>query len=150
MKTTDPETLPPADRELLQKVQDVINGKEPPILLGPEGEHIHMPASLFHVLTHATRALLSGESVQILSQREEFTTQGAANFLGCSRPHLVKLLDSGEIPFHYVGTHRRVTFKDLQDFAKVRNQERKKNLIAITQIADDEDYQEVYKVSTQR
>lgn len=144
MKTTDPETLPPADRELLQKVQEVINGKEPPILLGPEGGHIHMPASLFHILTQATRALLSGQSVQILSQGEEFTTQGAADFLGCSRPHLVKLLDSGGIPFHYVGTHRRVTFKNLQDFAKARDQDRKKALAAVTQIADDEDYEEDY------
>ena len=46
MKTTDPETQTLTDRELLQKVQEVINGKVPPILLGTEGGHIHMPASL--------------------------------------------------------------------------------------------------------
>ena len=114
------------------------------MLLGPEGGHVQMPAALFHVLTDATRALLSGQSVEIFSQGEEFTTQAAANFLGCSRPHLIKLLDANEIPFHYVGTHRRITLKDLQSFARARDQDRKKALAAVTQIADDEDYIEDY------
>lgn len=142
MNATEQETLTPTDRELLQKVQEVINGNEPPILLGPEGGHIQMPSALFHVLTQATRSLLSGQSVQIISQGEEFTTQGAADFLGCSRPHLVKLLDTGEIPFHYVGTHRRVTFQNLQDYRKKRDQERKGALSRLTQLADDDDYSE--------
>lgn len=142
MITTKPETSNPTDRELLQKVQEVINGKEPPMLLGREGGHIQMPPALFDVLTQATRALLSGQSVQILSEGEEFTTQGAADFLGCSRPHLVKLLDSGEIDFHYVGTHRRVTFQNLLEYRKKRDSERKEALAKLTQIADDKDYEE--------
>lgn len=112
------------------------------MLLGLEGGHIQMPPALFHVLTQATRALLSGQSVQILSQGEEFTSQAAANVLGCSRPYLVKLLDAGEIPFHYVGTHRRITLKDLQDYCKKRDQERKAALARLTQLANDDDYEE--------
>jgi len=144
MSQTGTDTLTPADRELLQKVQEVINGKEPPMLLGQEGGHIQMPPALFHVLTQATRALLSGQSVQILSQGEEFTTQAAANALGCSRPFLVKLLESGEIAFHFVGTHRRVTLKNLQEYRKKRDQERKAALARLTQLADDDDYEEDY------
>lgn len=142
MKTTPRDTLTPGDRELLEKVQEVVNGQEPPMLLGPEGGHIQMPTALFHILTQATRALLSGQSVQILSNGEEFTTQAAANALGCSRPYLVKLLDSGEIPFHYVGTHRRVTLENLAKYRRKRDRERKEALAKLTQLADDEDYQE--------
>ncbi|MCH7225481.1 helix-turn-helix domain-containing protein [Haloferula sp. A504] len=142
MKSSESDTLSPTDRELLEKVHEVINGKEPPILLGPEGGHIQMPPALFHILTQATRALLSGQSVQILSQGEEFTTQAAANFLGCSRPFLVNLLESGEIPFHFVGTHRRVALKDLQAYRRQRDQDRKASLARLTRIADDEDFEE--------
>lgn len=142
MNAAEKDTLTPTDRELLRKVQEVINGKEPPMLLGREGGHIQMPPALFDVLTQATRALLSGQSVQILSQGEEFTTQGAADFLGCSRPYLVKLLDTGKISFHYVGTHRRVTFQNLLEYRKKRDNERKGALAKLTQIADEEDYEE--------
>ena len=59
-----------------------------------------------------------------MPEAETFTTQAAANFLGMSRQHLVMLLESGQIPFHRVGSHRRVTFKDLLEYAKKRDEER--------------------------
>jgi len=42
-----------------------------------------------------------------------------------SRPHLIKLLEHGEIPFHFVGTHRRVYVKDLKTYEKRRSLERR-------------------------
>ncbi len=33
--------------------------------------------------------------------------------LGCSRPHIVKLLESGKIKFTKVGKHRRIRYEDI-------------------------------------
>ena len=130
MNTTDTEdnAIAPGDRALLERVQKVIDGHEGPLMIGREGAHVQVPEELFHLLTKAVRLLASGQSVTLLSENEEFTTQAAANFLGMSRPHLIKLLEQDEIPFHFVGTHRRVYLKNLKAYEKRRSLERREAL----------------------
>lgn len=72
-------------------------------------ESVHM---LIRVLTHLSR----GHGVTVLSSQAQLTTQEAADILCVSRPHLVSLLERGEIPFHRVGRHRRVRAEDLQSY----------------------------------
>ena len=45
-----------------------------------------------------------------------------ADMLNVSRPHLVKLLEKGGLPFHRTGKHRRVRFADLMQFKSQRDQ----------------------------
>lgn len=119
------------DRELLAIVNDVISGEERPMLVGREGANIQFPEPLFHVLIKAVRMMASGQSVILLSENEELTTQAAANHLGMSRPHLIKLLESGEINFHHVGTHRRIYLKDLKAYEDKRDTKRRRILDAL-------------------
>ncbi len=68
-------------------------------------------------LTEALRALLAplaqGKMVRVVPLEAELTTQEAAEILGVSRPHLIRLLESGKIPYRKVGTHRRIRVEDL-------------------------------------
>jgi len=125
------------DRELLEKLQEVINGAERPVLIGREGAHVEMPEALFHVLTEAVRMMAKGQSVVLLPENEEMTTQAAANHLGMSRPYLVKLLEEGAIPFRLVGTHRRVQLKDVLDYEAQRDKERRASLDNLTRKVAD-------------
>jgi excisionase family DNA binding protein len=79
-------------------------------------------------LVRVLDGMMQGKAITLMPEDEAFTTQAAANHLGMSRQYLVKLLEAGEIPFHRVGSHRRVTFKDLRNYAKKRDTGRRQAL----------------------
>ncbi len=107
-------------------------------LVGPGGDEIPLPSPIYRVLVHALRFLERGEGVMILPSTQEMTTQSAADLLGVSRQYLVQLLEEGKIPFHKVGTHRRVAMKDLLAYRRLRDERRKAMLgeIAKEAVAD--------------
>jgi excisionase family DNA binding protein len=90
-------------------------------LIGVDGERIELPPEIHKVLKNIVRYMSQGKSVTVIPDQEQITTQKAANFLGMSRPHLIKLLDAKLIPFHKSGTHRRLYLHDVLEFAKKRN-----------------------------
>jgi excisionase family DNA binding protein len=59
-----------------------------------------------------------GHTVALVSEAEEVSTSTAAEFLGVSRPHVVKLIDSGFLPGRMAGTHRRVRMTDLAAYKR--------------------------------
>ena len=115
----DPSLL---DRETLRELNALVLDEERPALVGREGVRIELPDPIFHMLVSALRDLDQGKAVTLLRDDETFTTQAAANFLGMSRPYFVGLLEKGEIPFHKVGTHRRVYLIDLLDYHRTQRE----------------------------
>ncbi|QDZ41023.1 helix-turn-helix domain-containing protein [Euhalothece natronophila Z-M001] len=97
-----------------------------------EENAIELPASALHLLTEMLSQMAQGNAVTVVPIPAELTTQEAANLLNVSRPHLVKLLEAGEIPFHKVGTHRRVRFEDLMRYKENINQKRMEALDELT------------------
>ncbi len=63
-------------------------------------------------------ALAEGRGVQIIPKDTELTTQQAADLLNVSRPYLITLLESEQIPYRRVGRHRRITFEALMDYKR--------------------------------
>jgi excisionase family DNA binding protein len=81
--------------------------------------------------------LANGEGVNIIPDTAELTTQQAAEFLNVSRPYLIKLLESGEIPFRLVGTHRRIRFRDLSEYKSRDDLERRRAADELTQLTQE-------------
>ena len=78
-----------------------------------------------------------GKPISIVTIATEVTTQKAAEILGCSRPHLVKLLEEGKIAFTKVGKHRRIRFEDVVSYKTKMKAEQKQHIIDIMN-ADEE------------
>lgn len=60
-------------------------------------------------------------------------------YLNVSRPYFVKLLESGVIPHHKVGAHRRVKFEDVKLYKEQRTQRSQKALQELAEQAQDLD-----------
>jgi len=57
--------------------------------------------------------LLLGERVAVLAEEQELSPTDVAKILGMSRPLVVHRMDIGDLPFRYVGAHRRAKLKDV-------------------------------------
>ncbi|MFB2971369.1 helix-turn-helix domain-containing protein [Aerosakkonema sp. BLCC-F183] len=77
---------------------------------------VEIPATAFHLLVDILSQMAQGNAVTLIPIHAELTTQEAANILNVSRPFLVKLIESGELPCRRVGRHRRVYFKDVMKY----------------------------------
>lgn len=95
-------------------------------LVGPSGEARPLPGSLYSFLTELIGLLQQGRSIYIVQHQAKLTTIRAAAMLGVSRQFLVGLLDKNEMPYHMVGTHRRIYAKDLLKYKAGRDANRKR------------------------
>lgn len=84
-------------------------GARPTYRLSGVDEHdtVELTESLHEFLKAAVDALRKGRSISIVSKEREISTQVAAEILGVSRPTVVKLIDSGELPAQVPGVSRR-------------------------------------------
>lgn len=78
------------------------------------------PAELSRLITAVVDAVAAGGTVTVGAMPEELTTTAAAELLGVSRPTLMKLVASGELPFRRVGTHTRLRAADVVAFRRER------------------------------
>jgi excisionase family DNA binding protein len=96
-----------------------------------------VPAEAVHLLIRVLTHMANGHAVTVMPVQAELTTQQAADLLGVSRPYMVRLLEEGKLPFHKVGTHRRVRFVDLAEYRTKSRAKSKRLLDELTQEAQD-------------
>ena len=79
-------------------------------------EEVTIPLKALRLLRSIITNMAQGKSVALLPIDVEVTTQQAAEILNVSRPHIIKLLEKGEISFRKVGSHRRILLRDILEF----------------------------------
>jgi excisionase family DNA binding protein len=129
----DPSQIP---EEALAELAKIFAKPEHVALIDAQGNRTHLPEALFAHFARIVRLMSEGKAIVLVPENEAFTTQAAANYLGVSRQHLVDLLDRKEIPHHKVGTHRRVTFKDILVFEHKRDKTRREALDQLASAVD--------------
>jgi excisionase family DNA binding protein len=102
-------------------------------------EDITVPVSALRMLVDILAHMADGETMTLVPDHAELTTQQAANFLNVSRPFFVKLLESGHIAYHKVGSHRRVYFRDLMTYKAHTMEQRREALSELAAQAQDLD-----------
>ncbi len=90
-------------------------------LVGADGSKKDLPPPLYDLLVTVVGILESGSGVTVVPLGAELTTAETAELLNVSRPHVIKMLEAGEMPYHKVGTHRRVFLEDVLKFRDARN-----------------------------
>ncbi|MBI1183773.1 helix-turn-helix domain-containing protein [bacterium] len=103
----------------------------PEIEIEETKDKITIPISALKLLSEILKNMSTGKPFSLVPIATEVTTQKAAEILGCSRPHLVKLLEQGEIAFVKVGKHRRIKFEDIMAYKRQMKIEQKQHIIDI-------------------
>lgn len=124
--------------EILRQIEGLMHASSGAHLLGADGERLALPEALNELLLFVVEAMQRNQAVLLIPEDEAFTTQAAANYLGMSRPFLLRLLEAGKLPYHRVGTHRRIMFRDLVAFKEQRTRDRNQGLTDLTRMLDQE------------
>jgi excisionase family DNA binding protein len=106
-------------------------------LVGPKGESIPLPESVFYVLERVAEVMARGDSITVVPVGREVTTQQAADLLNVSRQYLVRLLDEGRIPFRKTGKHRRLRIEDVLSFKEMRDKDRRAGLRELSRMTEE-------------
>jgi excisionase family DNA binding protein len=111
-----------------------IKGRRDGLLLGPDGEQVPLPEEVYGVLVEVVEAMRECKVITLVPRTRRLATQEVANFLGISRPTLVKLLEDGKILYDQPGRHRRILFTDLLAYTGRQHAERR---AALDRMAED-------------
>lgn len=134
---TDRQVAMESFEALSETVAQLKDGSIPEIEIEETGDRVKIPLSALKLLVDVLGQMKQGKPFSLVPIAAEMTTQAAAEFLNCSRPHVVKLLEEGKIPFTKVGRHRRIKLEDLKLFRTDLKAKTKAKLIEMMDDAED-------------
>ena len=104
---------------------------------GAKGADVDLPPAVSRLMLDLLLAVGQGEAVTLVPFGGELSTQQAADMLKVSRPFLVKLIENKEIPYHKVGTHRRIRAEDVFAYRQRRDRTRNDALTRLARLGQE-------------
>lgn len=108
----------------VRAAQEALRAPEATVTVHVGERAVAVPEDAVEHLRAVLERLAEGHRVRVVDDDPELTTQEAADLLNLSRPHFVRLLEAGKLPFHAVGTHRRVLMADVLAYKAARSAKR--------------------------
>lgn len=104
---------------------------------GNDTEIIELPHAALRLLQNILTQMAQGNAFTVIPVHAELTTQQAAEVLNVSRPFIIGLIESDQLPCRRVGTHRRILFRDLMNFKNKIDADRMKVLDELAKEAQE-------------
>jgi excisionase family DNA binding protein len=106
-------------------------------LIGPSGREYELPETVVRLLAAVVHTLAAGDAVTVVPVAKDITTQQAADVLNVSRQYLVRVLERGDIPFHKVGSHRRIAVADVLRYKRQRDHARQRGFAQLAELSQE-------------
>lgn len=143
-RSVEPETTP-RDQEMVRAAQRCIiealdRSRAVSITVTAGNESIppvELPPAALKLMGQLLGLMSEGRPIMLVPAKQEMSTVEAANYLGVSRPFVIKEINAGRLPCRKVGTHRRIQFDELQRYAEDMKAQRTSALDRMAQNADD-------------
>lgn len=113
------------------------NHREVKLKLEGQDQSLTLTAPVVQLLERLFSELAQGKAVDIVALEAELSTQQAADILNVSRPFLIKLVDSGELSYRLVGTHRRVLLKEVLTYKEGMQRKSQEAMAELAQLSQD-------------
>jgi len=121
-----------------ERLKDSSSQPDPGYALVGVDEHdrIELPSEVHQALKQIVLAMSAGKAVTVAPHSMTLTSQQAADFLGVSRPTVIRLIEKGELPAERIGTRHRLRLDDVLEYREIRRQ-RQYEALSATEVEID-------------
>lgn len=110
-----------------------------------EGDQVEIPEALHEVLLQVAEAFAAGRAVTVAPRSTTLTTQEVADLLGVSRPTVVRLVESGDLPAERIGNRRKILLTDALAYREQRRTAQYQMLAETSVDLDEEEDGEIVR-----
>jgi excisionase family DNA binding protein len=104
---------------------------------GSDSARLEVPPATLRLLSQILALMARQQTFVLYPESSELTTKQAAEILGVSRPFLIRVLESGDIPYRRIGRHRRVLMKDVLSYKQTTQIKRKAAMDELIKVSEE-------------